>query len=126
MKKPSVTCTTLSFLKENVLSLTDITRTNKLSQILEKYSGKETSEVYVIQNNKSRHAIGVLVDLEHYERLLQIQEAVEQAIDDSMYQLALQRKNEAADIPVTEVIDENDFELSDLMKALPDVELDED
>ena len=97
-----------------------------LSEILNKYAGKETSEVYVIQNSKNRNAVGVLVDLEHYERLLRIQEALEQAIDESMTNLVLSRKNEIADIALFEVIEDNDFDLDDLVKALPDIELDED
>src|SRR5665647_1504455 len=122
MKKPPVTSSTFSFLKENVLSVTDVTRTKMLSEILNKYAGKETSEVYVIQNSKNRNAVGVLVDLEHYERLLRIQEALEQAIDESMTNLVLSRKNEIADIALFEVIDDNDFDLDDLVKALPDIE----
>ena len=69
VKKP-ITSTTLNFVRENVLSITDLTRTNKLSEILNRYAGEETEEVFIIQNNKNRDAIGVLVDLEHYQRLL--------------------------------------------------------
>lgn len=124
-KKP-ITSTTLNFVKENVLSITDLTRTNKLSEILNKYAGEETEEVFIIQNNKNRDAIGVLVDLEHYQRLLRIQEAVEQSVDETMYQIAMERINEKADIPLTDVIEEDDFELNNLLESLPAVELDED
>lgn len=124
VKKPSITSTTLNFVKENVLSITELTRTNKLSEILNKYAGEETSEVFVVQNNKNRDAVGVLVDLEHYQRLLRIQEVVEQCVDETMYQIAIERINEKADIPLTDVIDSEDFELDSLFKSLP--ELDED
>lgn len=126
MKKPSITSTTLNFVKENVLNITELTRTNKLSEILNKYAGEETSEVFIIQNNKNREAVGVLVDLEHYQRLLRIQEAVEQSVDETMYQIAVERINEKADTPLTDVIENADFELNSLLKFLPDVELDED
>lgn len=126
VKKTSITSTTLNFVKENVLNITELTRTNKLSEILNKYAGEETSEVFIIQNNKNRNAVGVLVDLEHYQRLLRIEEAVEQSIDETMYQIAVERINEKADIPLTDVIGNEDFELNSLLKSLPDVELDED
>jgi hypothetical protein len=126
VKKPSITSTTLNFVKENVLNITELTRTNKLSEILNKYAGEETSEVFIIQNNKNREAVGVLVDLEHYQRLLRIQEAVEQSVDETMYQIAVERINEKADTPLTDVIENADFELNSLLKFLPDVELDED
>ncbi len=126
VKKPSITSTTLNFVKENVLSITELTRTNKLSEILNKYAGEETSEVFVVQNNKNRDAVGVLVDLEHYQRLLRVQEAVEQSVDEAMYQIAVERISEKADIPLTDVIDNEDFELDNLFKSLPGIELDED
>jgi hypothetical protein len=125
VKKP-ITSTTLNFVRENVLSITDLTRTNKLSEILNRYAGEETEEVFIIQNNKNRDAIGVLVDLEHYQRLLRIQEAVEQSMDEAMYQIAMERIDEKADIPLTDVIEKDDFELNNLLESLPAVELDED
>lgn len=126
MKKKAITSTALGFLKENVLSVTDLTRTNKLSEILNKFAGEETSEIYIIQNNKNRNAVGVLVDLEYYERLLKVKEAVEEAVDENIYQIALQRINEKANIPLTQVVDDNDFELNELVKAASDVQLDEE
>ncbi len=123
-KKP--TSSTFRFLKENVLSVTDLTRTNKLSEILNQYAGEETTEIYVIQNHKNRNAIGVLVDLEHYERLLKIQEAVEQSTDEIMYEIAIQRINEKADIPLGKVLDDSDFDLDELLESLPNTKLDED
>ena len=123
-KKP--TSSTFRFLKENVLSVTDLTRTNKLSEILNQYAGEETTEIYVIQNHKNRNAIGVLVDLEHYERLLKIQEAVEQSTDEIMYEITIQRINEKADIPLGKVLDDSDFDLDELLESLPNTKLDED
>lgn len=123
-KKP--TSSTFRFLKENVLSVTDLTRTNKLSEILNQYAGEETPEIYVIQNHKNRNAIGVLVDLEHYERLLKIQEAVEQSTDEIMYEIAMQRINEKANIPLGKVLDDSDFDFNELVKSLPNTKLDED
>jgi hypothetical protein len=124
-KKKRVNSSIFSFIKDNVLSITDITRSNKLSEILNQYAGKETSEVYVIQNNKNRDAVGVLVDLEHYERLLKLQEAIDQATDEYMYQIALSRKDDKATVSLLDVVEDADFNLDELTSSLSDVELDE-
>lgn len=125
-KKKRVESNTFSFIKDNVLTITDLTRTNKLSEILNRYAGKETSEVYVIQNSKNRDAVGVLVDMEHYQRLLRLQEILEETTDAYMYQIALERKNDKAFIPLSEVVGDEDFDLNELIDSLGDVELDED
>ncbi len=124
MKKPLISSSTISFLKGNVLNITDITRSNKLSEILNMYAGKETNEVFVIQNNKNRNAAGVLLDLEYYERLLKIEETIDQAIDDYMHRVAISRKDEKACLSLDKVIDGDDFDMDELLAALPDIELD--
>ncbi len=125
-KKKVASSSTLNFLKKNVLSVTDLTRSNKLSEILNIYAGKETSEIFIIQNNKNRNAIGVLVDLEYYERLLRLQEAVEQVTDDYMYQLALARQHEKTDLSLGEVVELEDYNLDDLIAGLGEIEIDEE
>ncbi len=125
-KKKPVNSSTFNFIKDNILTITDITRSNKLSEILNQYAGKETSEVYIIQNNKNRNAVGVLVDLEHYARLLKLQEAIEQAADEYMYQIALSRKDDKATVSLSDVVEDGDFSLDELISGLNDVELDED
>jgi hypothetical protein len=124
--KKRVESNTFSFIKDNILTITDITRTNKLSEILNQYAGKETSEVYVIQNVKNRDAVGVLVDMEHYQRLLRLQEIIEEATDTYMYQVALERKEDKTCIPLSEVVKDDDFDLNELMDSLDDIDLDED
>ncbi|MEN6327095.1 MAG: hypothetical protein ABFD18_12945 [Syntrophomonas sp.] len=125
-KNKQVSSKTLNFLKENILSVTELTRSNKLSEILNKYAGEKTEEVYVIQSSKNRNAAGVLVDLEHYEDLIRLQELFEQTLDDYMYQTALKRQNDIPDIPLSEVVEKGDFDLNSLVKDLADFELDED
>ncbi len=125
-KKKIATSQTLNFLKDNVLTVTDLTRSNRLSEILNKYAGEETSEIYVIQNAKNRDATAVLVDLEHYVRLLKIQEVFEKTLDEHMYQIALQRKDEKAVLSLSEVIDANDFELDKLIDSITNLELDDE
>lgn len=125
-KKKRVESNTFSFIKDNVLTITDLTRTNKLSEILNQYAGKETSEVYVIQNSKNRDAVGVLVDMEHYQRLLRLQEIIEETTDAYMYQVALERKKDKTFIPLSEVVKDDDIDLKELVDSLNEVELDED
>ncbi len=125
-KKKIATSQTLNFLKDNVLTVTDLTRSNRLSEILNKYAGEETSEIYVIQNAKNREATAVLVDLEHYVRLLKIQEVFEKTLDEHMYQIALQRKDEKAVLSLSEVIDANDFELDKLIDSITNLQLDDE
>jgi len=125
-RKKIATSQTLNFLKDNVLTVTDLTRSNRLSEILNKYAGEETSEIYVIQNAKNRDATAVLVDLEHYVRLLKIQEVFEKTLDDHMYQIALERKDEKAVLSLFEVIEANDFELDELINSITNLELDDE
>lgn len=117
---------TFNFLKENVLNVTDLTRSNRLSEILNKYAGEKTEEVYVIQNTKNRNAAGVLVDLEHYQDLIRMQELLEQTLDDYMYRIALERQGDDPSIPLTEVVEEGDFDFNELIKSIDGFELDED
>lgn len=51
---PIANTNTLHFLKTNVLSVTDISRTKKLSEILDLFSNGFTDEVFVIQNAKRK------------------------------------------------------------------------
>lgn len=122
----NISTDTIDFLKKNVLSVTELTRTNKLSEILNSYAVKESSEVYIVQNNKNKNAKAVIVNLEQYERLLKIDEIIEQAIDESVFNMALERKDDKADIPLTEAIDDEDFDLDYVMKNLDEFELDEE
>ncbi len=124
--KNKIDSSILEFLQKNVLNITDLTRTNKLSEILSKFSGKETDEVFIVQNNKNKTAMGVLVDLEHYMRLLKLEEQVEREIDDDVYELALERKDDEADIPLNEVIsDDNDIDYDYIFSNFDDIELEE-
>ncbi|GGB46719.1 hypothetical protein GCM10011409_25290 [Lentibacillus populi] len=114
----SISSTTLNFLKDNVLNVTDLTRTNKLSDILNQYVGRESEEVYVIQNSKKRNSQAVIVDFEYFERLLKYKEVVDHAVDDYMYHIAKERKEEKAQLTLDEVFDDGDFDYEKLIKQL--------
>lgn len=108
MKDKKLDSSVLEFLQNNVLTITDLTRTNKLSEILNTFAGEETDEFYVVQNHKNKNATGVLVDLEHYLKLLKMEEMYEQAIDDHMYDVVKERKDDVADIPLEDVLKDDD------------------
>ena len=51
-------------------------------------------------------------------------ETVEQLTDELMYEIASKRKDEKAEIPLSKVVDEDDFTLEDLFADLDNLELD--
>lgn len=114
----TVSSETLNFLKDNVLSVTDLTRKNKLTEILNQYAVKESSEVYVIQNHKKKDAHAVLVDLDYFQRLLKYEEIVEEALDEEVLKTAMERKDDKADLSLDDVISEDDFDYEILMNKL--------
>lgn len=96
----------LKFVKDNVLNISDLTRTSKLAQILELYADKTSDELFVVQNTRNKNGRAVIANLEFFEELLSYKEAVDEAIDQTMYQIALERKDEPADISLAQVIAE--------------------
>jgi hypothetical protein len=96
----------LKFVKDNVLNISDLTRTSKLAEILELYADKTSDELFVVQNTRNKNGRAVIADLEFFEELLSYKEAVDEAMDQTMYQMALERKDEPADISLAQVIAE--------------------
>lgn len=116
----------LEFLQDNVLNITDLTRTNKLSEILNKFAGEETNEVFVVQNHKNKDATGVLVDLEHYMKLLKLKEIIEHAIDEHMDNVTMERKDDISDIPLRTVIkDDDNIDYDYIFNNLDKIELED-
>lgn len=124
--KNKVDSNMLEFLQTNVLNITDLTRTNKLSEVLNKFSEKETNEIFVVQNHKNKEAAAALVDLKHYMKLLKLEEMFEQSIDDHMYNVALERKDDVADISLSEVLkDDEDIDYDAILSNFDDIDLEE-
>lgn len=124
--KNKINANMLDFLQKNVFNITDLTRTNKLSEILNKFSGSETDEVFVVQNHKNKDATAVLVDLEHYMKLLQMEEAFEKSIDEYMFQVTTERKDDVADIPLRTVIEgDNDIDVDYIFNNLDEMDLED-
>ena len=96
----------LRFVKENILSVSDLTRTKRLGDILKSYSGEVTDTIYVIQNSHQKDGQAVIADLEYFRELLVYKEMVDQAIDHIMYAVALERKDDVTDIPLATVIEQ--------------------
>jgi len=124
--KNKISSSTFEFLQKNVLSITDLTRTNKLSEILNNFSEAETDEVYVVQNHKNKDATGVLVDLEHYIKLLKLAELIEDSVDEQMLQVVMERRDDQADIPLRGVIkDDEDIDYDDIFNKLNEIDLED-
>ena len=116
----------LKFLKERVLNIQDITRSKKLTQILDSYAERVSDEVFVIQNDRKKDARAVIADLEYFEELLMYREAVEQAIDDGMDEVARERKDTIADIPLGQVVAGLDLDVDRIVAMSEDFAKDED
>ncbi|MHB1685720.1 MAG: hypothetical protein ACYCYO_23425 [Bacilli bacterium] len=116
----------LKFLKERVLNIQDITRSKKLTQILDSYAERVSDEVFVIQNDRKKEARAVIADLEYFEELLMYREAVEQAIDDGMDEVARERKDTIADIPLGQVVAGLDLDVDRIVAMSEDFAKDED
>lgn len=87
----SITVSMLNFIKNNVLSITDLTRTNKLSEILESYANKKSEEIFIVNNNRNRDARGAIIDIELLTELLAMRESVFEAADKIIEKVALER-----------------------------------
>lgn len=112
MLKNPITSDFFRFLKEQVLTVTDLTRSSKLTDILDMYaSSKDVEKVFVVQNSRNKDAQAVLVNLDYFQELLLDKEAIEEAMDQVIYEIALERKDEVADIPLAEVIRVNNIDL---------------
>lgn len=90
MNKKHVTSDALDFIRHNVYNVSDMTRKNKLTEILQKFV-KPTDEAFVIENTRDKEAKGVLIDLKYFEQLLKYKEAVDQAIDQAVDEEAIRR-----------------------------------
>jgi hypothetical protein len=120
--KHRVTTDVLKFLNERVLSVTQLTRKNKLTEILDSYSQEEKStDVYVIQNTK-KPGKAVIADLSYFQELLAYKEAVDWALDHAIEEIALERKETIADIPLAQVIQDNQLDVDRIMKLVNEVE----
>lgn len=64
----------------------------------------------------------MIADLEFFEELLSYKEAVDEAMDQMMYQVALERKDDPAEIPLAQVVSELDLDVSRIARLSEFVE----
>lgn len=118
----------IEFLRNNVYNISEITRQNKLTEILNSFSGEKTEEVFIVQNSKSKDAQGALVDVEFLVELLEYKriflEALEDAKDEMVYETAIQRKNAPATKNIGQVAAQFDLSWDDIVEAKKRVEID--
>ncbi len=122
-QKDFLTSRLFDFLKNNVLNISELTRTKKLTEILDQFAEGKSQEVYVIQNSKNRNAQGVLIDLEFFQELLMFRQWFEEAHDAVVYQMALERKDEEATISMAAVMKKNDLNVDEVMALVDEVEI---
>ena len=80
----------------------------------------------MIQNDRKKDARAVIADLEYFEELLMYREAVEQAIDDGMDEVARERKDTMADIPLDQVVAGLDLDVDRIVAMSENFAKDED
>lgn len=120
-----VTSDVLQFVQNHVLSVTDLVRSKKLSEILDSYADTVSDEIFVVQNGKNKNAKAVLSDLEYFQKLLRYQEIVEKAIDLHMIEVTLQRKNDVADLSLSDILGNEDISWDEVVACMNEIELED-
>ncbi|EJQ20145.1 hypothetical protein [Bacillus cereus] len=77
-------------------------------------------------HNKESYNIGdyTITKTTNFERLKNIEANVDQIIDEIMYETVLERKDEVADIPLSEVMNELDVDIDTIMELMDSIEED--
>ena len=116
----------LAFIRNNVLSITELTRTNKLAEILDSFANTKSEQIFIVQNSRNRNAQGALVDVELLQELLMIREAVEHAADRKTERMTAERLDTfEPNIPLAEALHKHsmDIDVDEIMKLSEEVEL---
>lgn len=118
-----VTSKTLGFIKKNVLNISEVTRTNKLAEILNSFADTKSEEIYVVQNSRKKDAQGVFVDIEYFQELLVYKEVIEEAKDMIVLQMATERQRDVAEIPLATVIEKNGLDIQEILSLVDKAEI---
>ncbi len=113
---------TIQFVKESVLSVSDLTRTKKLTKILNSYAESHSRDIYIVQNSKNKQARAAIADLDYLQELLRYKEAVDAATDEIMYEIALERKNDSTELGLEQVIERFNLEEERILKLAESIE----
>lgn len=115
----------LDFVTHNVLQVTDLTRKGRLAEILDAYSCRESSEIYVVQNAKRPGAQAALVDVRFLKELLTVKELVDEAVDDLVASEVKARLGEPADVPLADLVSKLGIDLSEVARLAESEETEE-
>ena len=113
---------TIQFVKESVLTVSELTRTKKLTEILNSYAESHSRDVYIVQNSKNKQARAAIADLDYLQELLRYKEAVDAATEEIMFEIALDRKNDPAEISLEQVIEELDLDQERIIALTKSIE----
>ncbi len=113
---------TIQFVKESVLSVSDLTRTKKLTEILNSYAESHSRDIYIVQNSKNKQARAAIADLDYLQELLRYKEAVDSAAEEIMYEVALERKADKTDLGLEQVIREFNLDEERILKLAQSIE----
>ncbi|WP_151733790.1 hypothetical protein [Paenibacillus tengchongensis] len=91
METKQITSSMIEFYKHNVLSITEITRTNKLSEILDSYANKKSGDIYLVQNSRNKDALGAIIDVDLLQELLELRDTISNAADQLVEEMAISR-----------------------------------
>ena len=119
---------TLNFLRKNVLNVSDVARTKKLTEILNSFSGTKSEEIFVVQNSKSQDAQGALIDIDYLLELLQykvlFEETLEETANEMLIQTVQERQSAVATKTLGEVADQFNISWEEITEAKGRVEID--
>lgn len=126
MEKPTgVPLDLLDPILKNVINVSEVSRTEKLSEILDSYANKQNNDIYTIQNTDNKQARGIVVDLDYFLELIYIKRLVEESAAVSVDPAALDSFKRTATAKVDEAADKLEpthDDLADIMK-IAEIEL---
>lgn len=103
----------LEFVKNNVFGITDIKRGNRLNEILAKYEQGET-EFFVVQSTQQKGK-AVIVNLDVFTELLRAKEQLDAMYDAHMDEIMQARKQDQATIPLRVALQDEEFDLDEIL-----------
>ncbi|SFL68317.1 hypothetical protein SAMN03159341_108205 [Paenibacillus sp. 1_12] len=126
MEKPTgVPQDLLELILKNVITVSEVTRTEKLSEILDSYANKQNNDIYTLQNADNKQARGIVVDLDYFLELIYIKRLVEESEHVSVDPAALDNFKQTVTAKVDEeaekLVPAHD-DLADIMK-IAEIEL---
>lgn len=114
MDEITVNSDTLKFIKERIVSVTELTRSNKLTEILDSFSDQSSDEVFLVQNVRNRSAQAVLVNFDYFQELLGLKETYEQLMDQVMLEIVEERGEEDEGIPLDKVLKDSNLDMANI------------